>query len=541
MGNLLWEQQAVSQNLALLRSHLDMLDRELPANSESQQQPKNQRGRATLVEEQGREERERRAAGVQRRREEERSHEIRVLRSRLRELESMVGVMEGRGREEAGLGESLEVERSLAMLTAQYEKAGGADCDLEDELNCSLPSGLAVPPPMEQLNNASRVEESVRLARELRARKEQLERLVQKNTFPSNCNELPGEPRREGGRRKETNVAGGHYGVTSGGSQYGVGAGGQFGATTGGGQFSASQQLIRLQHQVRSFHPFSHPTSLSLKVTKLSGELDRLSGLPAVPHPVLQASHPGPTSTATATVSPQPRPAQGCCTAQLQTLSLSLNQVYAALWGLQRELTRTSERVAALEEGRQVSSRQGRPASRESLMSSVTRRDEWPAAAGGEVIWPGVGGTEQSFSASGFQHMSSPSRQNSGAEWGGSVPPWPPHPPTLPPDHHLSPFPSRDLWNSLQASPGFSPLHPGSSMHPPPLHPSLSLFPGAFPQERDSGVSSGALNNQVENPQRKLVNIGKHVAGESWSAGEQLLRQLQELFSAEPAVRRCSG
>ena len=204
------------------------------------------------MEEQGREERERRAGVQQRRREEERTHEIRVLRSRLRELESMVGVMEGsRGRDEGGLvGESLEVERSLAMLTAQYEKAG-ADCDhLEDELNCSLPSGLAVPPPMDQLNNASRVEESVRLARELRARKEQLERLVQKNTFPSNCNELPGEPRREGGRRKETNVAGGQYG----GSQYG--ASGQFGAsTTGGGQFSASQQLIRLQHQVRLFQP----------------------------------------------------------------------------------------------------------------------------------------------------------------------------------------------------------------------------------------------------------------------------------------------
>ena len=245
MGNLLWEQQAVSQNLALLRSHLDMLDRELPANSESQQ-PKNQRGRSSLVEE-----RERRLG----RREEERNHEIRVLRSRLRELESMVGVMEGRGREEAGLGETLEVERSLAMLTAQYEKAG-ADCDLEDELNCSLPSGLAVhvPPPMEQLNNASRVEESVRLARELRARKEQLERMVQKNTFPSNCNELPGEPRREGGRRKETNVAGGQFGVTSNGSQYGGGGttGSQFGGTAGGGQFSASEQLIRLQHQVRS-------------------------------------------------------------------------------------------------------------------------------------------------------------------------------------------------------------------------------------------------------------------------------------------------
>ena len=187
-------------------------------------------------------------------------------------------------------------------------------------------------------------------------------------------------------------------------------------------------------------------------MTKLSGELDRLSGLPVHHPPVTQqASHLAPTSI-TNTVSPQPQPRrnQGCCTAQLQTLSLSLNQVYAALWGLQRELTRTSERVSVLEEGREGSSRQGRPASRESLMSSVTRREEWPTA-GGEVIWPGVGGNDQSFSAPGFHHMSSsPSRPNPGGEWGSNIPPWPSHHPTLPPDHHLSPFPSRDLWNSLQ-------------------------------------------------------------------------------------------
>ena len=66
-----------------------------------------------------------------------------MLRSRLRELESLVGDVEGRGREEENLGEPLEVERSLAMLTAQYEKA--RDCDLEEELNCSLPSGVSVP------------------------------------------------------------------------------------------------------------------------------------------------------------------------------------------------------------------------------------------------------------------------------------------------------------------------------------------------------------------------------------------------------------
>ena len=79
---------------------------------------------------------------------------------------------------------------------------------------------------MEQLNNSARVEESVRLARDLRARRDQMERLVQKNIFPSSGNELPVEGRRdsrEGGRRKETNMAAGD---------------------------SASQQLIRLQHQV---------------------------------------------------------------------------------------------------------------------------------------------------------------------------------------------------------------------------------------------------------------------------------------------------
>merc|ERR1719192_765123 len=137
---MLWEQQAVSQNLALLRSHLDMLDRELPAANSENQQPKNQRGGGALVEERLRREQQR----VQRPEPyDERTFEIGVLRSRLRELESLVGEVEGRGREEGNLGEPLEVERSLAMLTAQYEKA--RDCDLEEELNCSLPSGVSIP------------------------------------------------------------------------------------------------------------------------------------------------------------------------------------------------------------------------------------------------------------------------------------------------------------------------------------------------------------------------------------------------------------
>ena len=132
-----------------------MLDRELPAANSENQQPKNQRGGGALVEERLRREQQR----VQRPEPyDERTFEIgvrqanlylfivcqkQVLRSRLRELESLVGEVEGRGREEGNLGEPLEVERSLAMLTAQYEKA--RDCDLEEELNCSLPSGVSVP------------------------------------------------------------------------------------------------------------------------------------------------------------------------------------------------------------------------------------------------------------------------------------------------------------------------------------------------------------------------------------------------------------
>merc|ERR1719357_1247193 len=81
---MLWEQQAVSQNLALLRSHLDMLDRELPAANSENQQPKNQRGGGpggALVEERLRREQQR----VQRPEPyDERTFEIGVLRSRLR-------------------------------------------------------------------------------------------------------------------------------------------------------------------------------------------------------------------------------------------------------------------------------------------------------------------------------------------------------------------------------------------------------------------------------------------------------------------------
>ena len=68
---------------------------------------------------------------------EDKSLEIRSLRSRLRELESLVSVMdpgEGRRREEEQAeGEAMELERNLALLTAQYEKAGD-EGEMDEEL-----------------------------------------------------------------------------------------------------------------------------------------------------------------------------------------------------------------------------------------------------------------------------------------------------------------------------------------------------------------------------------------------------------------------
>ena len=111
-------------------------------------------------------------------------------------------------------------------------------------------------------------------------------------------------------------------------------------------------------------------------------------------------------------------------TAQISQLSVSVNQLYSGVWSLQREVGQISERLTALER------------------------------------------TE---------------RRPSQAEPPAQPPPaWDSH-------QHFSPFPSSELWNSLQASPGFNnPLHL-TEMFPPNFHIS----------ETDSGVSSGALNNQV--------------------------------------------
>ena len=108
---------------------------------------------------------------------------------------------------------------------------------------------------------------------------------------------------------------------------------------------------------------------------------------------------------------------------QISQLSVSVNQLYSGVWSLQRDVSQLSERLAALER--------------------TERRDSQDEP--------------------------------------------PPHPPAWDSHQHFSPFPSSELWNSLQASPGFNnPLHL-TEMFPPNFHIS----------ETDSGVSSGALNNQV--------------------------------------------
>jgi len=334
------------------------------------------------------------------------------------------------------------LERSLALLTAQYEKTSHE----EDRLD--LTSGMLLdkshdksdldnmmPPAMVPLNNS----ESVRLARELRDKRDQLEQLMQKNVLTTNVNELScsvQQPKPD--RRKDTNsrhpVQGGVGGVYHGYQYQAVPP-----TTTQPDTLhwapslhtsqpaqsnSTSGQLVRLQDQV----------------TKLKGELDRLS-LPTVP-----PSH--------------PRPDQ-----HLAQLSASVNQLYGGLWAMQRDVSNLTERLVVLER-----SEEARPASRETIPSPNTVDDNnemWQESnTMNNNIWPGNTGLAQPEDWA--------SQQQTFPLWEGG-------------HQHFSPFPSRDLWNSLQGSPGFS----------NPLHPTLGLFPNFQISETDSGVSSGALNNQV--------------------------------------------
>jgi len=357
-------------------------------------------------------------------------------------VESSVVSGHGGGGLESDSQETLE--RSLALLTAQYEKTSHEDERFElspgvlgDKAGDKSEHEM-MPPAMVPLNNS----ESVRLARELRDKRDQLEQLMQKNVFTTNVNELPTTKQHDvfhnssnsnQSRSKDTNRSHGVPG-DSGGRYSGYSPQHHhdtlptpFSDTWLPGQSNTtSQQLYRLQDQV----------------TKLKGELDRLS------HPQILPQS-------------QSRP-EGITSTQVTQLSASVNQLYAGLWAMQRDVSNLTERMVVLERAAE-----GRPESRETIPSPTTvseNREQW-RGNNTNNIWPGNNMTESDW----------PGQQFPDWEGGGH--------------HHFSPFPSRDLWNSLQASPGFS----------NPLHPAMG---GIFGQnfhisETDSGVSSGALNNQV--------------------------------------------
>lgn len=274
--------------------------------------------------------------------------------------------------------------------------------------------GMPMPPAMAILHNSS---DTVKLARELRQKRDQLEELMKKNVFRSGVNESAlGSGQ---GRVKDYNMSG---------------VGQETLANPG-------QQLSRLQDQV----------------TKLKQELDRLSQ-PTDDAPPEQPQVPTNTTGEVTTT-------------QLSQLSVSINQLYSGMWSLQREVSLLSGRVAILEQ------RPGSSTRRDSLVSSRAENteDPWPhqnnfnnsASSNIPVERPAVSGWASSVSQSGAQALQPPA--------------WDPH-------HHFSPYPSRELWNSLQASPGFNnPLHLGVGLYPPNFHISDS----------DARVSSGALNNQV--------------------------------------------
>ena len=324
-----------------------------------------------------------------------------------------------------------DMERNLAMLTAQYEKTSQDEDTLELSpghimANNSLDSGhdaleQAMPPAMSILNNSS---DTVKLARELRIKRDLLEELMKKNVFPGNSvneSSIVGQSQVTMTRVKDNNrvsASRGSFPISSSRDPMYTGAS-QSSLLDHHDLTNPGQQLSRLQDQVN----------------KLKQELERLSMSTSAPpsscNNTEQLSSPAVTAS------------------QLSQLSVSVNQLYSGLWSLQREVGHLSERMTALEAGANRD--------QESLPSSRDdNTDPWP---------------QNNYNIPPPNNVVEPLQP----------PAWDPH-------HHFSPYPSRELWNSLQASPGFNnPLHLGVGMFPPNFHIS----------ETDSGVSSGALNNQV--------------------------------------------
>lgn len=409
----------------------------------------------------------------------EKDGELRDLKKRLRELQDMVTdldrPMQPSSTQEDG------IENSLAMLTAQYEKTTHTE---EEQQR----SGNLVPPPMALLNHWSGDGEGqINLQAEMKEKREQLEQLMRKDVLNANLNnetdqqtninkteffrrsmaaleqvagrgrmdrgELPGRSRAEQGvgrsRSKETN---------SDRSSWNEGRAGREDVwETGSSRRDLPGWLSRAPRAVPQNRGVGRSSrgdglgqntsqqlaALQVQVNKLKGDLGKLSTTPSA--------------------LPQPTPSRngsvfGSGDGQhLQQLTQSVNQVYQALWGLQREVTGLGERVRHMENS-----------SQDAL--SVTPDDppggnSWDSHQE-NISWPG------------------------GNSLLGSA--WATPQPTLswPQDQHLSPYPNPDLWNSLQASPGFV-----GGLTGLPQVPNTNNFLQS--SEPDSGVSSGALNNQV--------------------------------------------
>ena len=333
-----------------------------------------------------------------------------------------------------------DMERNLAMLAAQYEKTS-QDQEPDQELD---PGHLAVnnsrerldrstealdslvtmpmPPAMAILNNSS---DTVKLARELRHKRDQLEELMKKNVFRSGLNES---------------------------------ASGSAGLTLTRSRVKDSNNRSGVCHETLA-NPGQQLSRLQDQVTKLKQELDRLS------QPSSDVTPPEPQVPLTSA-------GDQVTSAQLSQLSVSINQLYSGLWSLQREVSLLSGRVASLEQRPESSTR------RDSLVSSRADNTE---------SWPHQNNYNLSASVSNIPLDRSPASAwaapSVSLSGGQSL-----QPPAWDPHHHFSPYPSRELWNSLQASPGYNnPLHLGVGLYPPNFHISDS----------DAGVSTGALNNQV--------------------------------------------
>ncbi|XP_023336659.1 uncharacterized protein LOC111707734 isoform X3 [Eurytemora carolleeae] len=380
------------------------------------------------------------------------------------------------------------VERNLALLTAQYEKSQGEEMS-------------SYPPAMSILNhwkgqdpvrssfqrtssnhsrtnilsrrdeNEGRRNEDV-LEKELRDRRDQLEELIKKTANSGNVNEtnrtlnkndFPRNSRDSstGLRSKEVNTRPfsvhipthhphpPHPPLASHPPHPPV-------------RNSSSRDPRRLNNSQR-IPDLGYISILQDEVRKLTDELDRLS--------LASTQHSNQTNSAT-TQYRDNNSGDGSVLGiplelQVHQLTLSLNQVYQVLWSLQREVGTLAQTVGTL---------QARAGNVNWRNSDLTPSDVW--------------NTGYAFRTENSGWIGNHIGERFSGTWNGEGPSWSQ-------DGNMeqfSPFPSRELWNSLQNSPGFNNIGP---LHEPRNLNLLRDRNQSNLSDPDSGVSSNALNNQV--------------------------------------------